>query len=120
MPAMLLLSAALSPEETAAQSSTKSGTQSEGAVRRRENYRIACVPCHGPEGKGVLPGTDLTSGQWKHGSTLQAIAKTISEGVPGTAMLPAKDRFTKEEILELARLVRSFEKTSRKPPAKKK
>ena len=81
---------------------------------------MICQPCHGPDGKGVLPGTDLTSGKWKHGSTVTAIAKTISEGIPGTAMLPAKDRFSEAEILELAKLARSFNKPPRrKPPVKK-
>ena len=78
-------------------------------------------PVTAPREKGVLPGTDLTSGKWKHGSTLAAIAKTISEGVPGTAMVPAKDRFSKAEILELAKLVQSFDKTrARKKPSVKK
>lgn len=90
------------------------------AVKAQDNYRMTCQPCHGPAGKGVLPGTDLTSGTWKHGSTVPAIAKVIADGVPGTAMLPAKDRFTKAEILELAKLARSFDKTPRrKPPVKK-
>jgi mono/diheme cytochrome c family protein len=95
--------------------------KSSAAAKALEQYSFTCQPCHGPDGKGVLPGTDLTSGKWKHGSTLAAIAKTISEGVPGTAMLPAKDRFSKAEILELARLTRSFDKTrsGRKPPVKK-
>jgi mono/diheme cytochrome c family protein len=94
--------------------------QSAAAAKALEQYSFTCQPCHGPEGKGVFPDTDLTSGKWKHGSSLEAIAKTISEGVPGTAMVPAKDRFSKAEILELARLVRSFDKTlSGKKPVKK-
>ena len=96
------------------------GRESSAYAKALEQYSFTCQPCHGADGKGVLPGTDLASGQWKHGSTLQAIAKTISEGVPDTAMLPAKDRFSKDEILELARLVRSFDKTrSSRPPVKK-
>ena len=95
--------------------------QSPAAAKALEQYSFTCQPCHGPEGKGVLPGTDLTSGKWKHGSTLAAIAKTISEGVPGIAMVPAKDRFSKAEILELAKLVQSFDKTRtrKEPPVKK-
>ena len=93
---------------------------SPAAEKAREQYSFTCQPCHGPDGKGLLPGTDLTTGKWKHGSTLEAIAKTISEGVPGTVMVPAKDRFSRVEILELAKLVRSFDKTrSGKKPVKK-
>jgi len=95
--------------------------KSAAAAKALENYRMTCQVCHGPAGKGMLPGSDLTIGTWKHGSTIPAIAKTISEGVPGTAMLPAKDRFTKAEILELAKLARSFDKkaAARKPAVKK-
>lgn len=95
--------------------------KSAAAAKALENYRMTCQACHGPEGKGMLPGSDLTSGTWKHGSTIPAIVKTINEGVPGTAMLPAKDRFTKAEILELAKLVRAFDRkpAGRKPPVKK-
>ena len=119
--AAVLLAAALIPAAaTDAQQAPKPGAKPSAAAKAQENYNMTCQPCHGPEGKGVLPGTDLTTGKWKHGSTVTAIAKTISDGIPGTAMLPAKDRFTKAEILELAKLARSFNKTrGRKPPVKK-
>ena len=74
-----------------------------------ENYRTVCQPCHGPDGKGIMPEMDLADGDWKHGTSTQAIAKIIAEGVPGTAMLPNKDKLSKEEILELAKLVRTFD-----------
>ena len=99
--------------------SKQAGRPSPAAARALEQYSFTCQPCHGPDGTGILPDTDLTSGKRKHGSTLAAIAKTISEGVPGTAMLPAKDRFSTAEIMELARLVQSFDKTRKKPPVKK-
>ena len=51
----------------------------------------------------------LVDREWKHGTSTPEIAKTITDGVPGTAMLPNKDKFTKEEILALARLVRTFD-----------
>jgi mono/diheme cytochrome c family protein len=86
-----------------------------------ENYRTVCQPCHGPDGKGIMPEMDLADGDWKHGTSTQAIAKIIAEGVPGTAMLPNKDKFTQAEMLELARLVRSFDPSLKpeKAPAKK-
>ena len=94
---------------------------SPAAEKAREQYSFNCQPCHGPDGKGLLPGTDLTTGKWKHGSTLAAIAKTIREGIPGTVMEPNKDRLSEAEILELARLVRSFDTklSGKKPPIKK-
>lgn len=78
-------------------------------VKAEENYAKICQPCHGPNGKSPLPTMSLVGREWKHGTSLQQIAKTIAEGVPGTAMLPNKEKLTKEEILALARLVRSFD-----------
>jgi mono/diheme cytochrome c family protein len=42
-----------------------------------------CTGCHGTDGKGSALGSDLTSGKylWGDGS-VQAIARTITEGVP--------------------------------------
>jgi mono/diheme cytochrome c family protein len=77
--------------------------------KAQENYKKTCQPCHGPEGKSALPGMTLADGVWTHGATIDQIAKTISEGVPKTVMLPNKDKFTPEEIRELAKLVRSFD-----------
>jgi mono/diheme cytochrome c family protein len=74
-----------------------------------KNYQQICQPCHGPEGDSPMPTMSLTDGEWAHGSSTKESAKTITEGVPGTAMLPNKDKLTQEEILELAKLVRSFD-----------
>ncbi len=84
-----------------------------------ENYKALCLPCHGPEGKGLLPAMSLTDGTWKHGSTLPALTRTISEGVKGTMMLPFKDKLSRAEILELAKFARQFDpKFKSKGPAK--
>jgi mono/diheme cytochrome c family protein len=74
-----------------------------------ENYAKTCQVCHGVKGKSPLLNMSLADGEWKHGSSVQAIAKVITEGIPGTAMLPNKDKFSKEEIQALARLVRTFD-----------
>lgn len=50
--------------------------------------------------------------EWKHGARLQDSVKVIGEGVKATAMLPFKEKLTKDEILALAKLVRSFDKKS--------
>jgi glucose/arabinose dehydrogenase len=42
-----------------------------------------CAGCHGTDGKGTPQGSDLTSGKWLWGNgSLQAITRTISQGVP--------------------------------------
>ncbi len=87
--------------------------------KAQENYKKTCQPCHGPEGKSALPGMTLADGVWTHGDTIDQIAKTISEGVPKTVMLPNKEKFTPEEIRELAKLVRSFDPKLGKETPKK-
>ena len=79
-----------------------------------ELYAATCQPCHGPNGVAPEPLKQQSfagRGTWKHGSRPQDIVKTITEGVPGTAMLPFKGRLQPDEIAALAALVRSFDKT---------
>jgi len=92
-----------------AQNNTPAPTPAQQKAQR--TYQQICQPCHGPKGNSPMPTMSLVDGEWTHGSSTKEIAKTIAEGVPGTAMLPNKDKFTPDEILELARLVRSFDPT---------
>ena len=85
-----------------------------------ENYAKICQPCHGPKGKSPLPMMSLVDREWKNGTSVEAISKTITEGIPGTAMLPNKDKLSKEEITALARLVRTFDPKLNAPKAPKK
>jgi mono/diheme cytochrome c family protein len=79
-------------------------------------YQTKCFSCHLAEGKGPLPPMDFTDGL-AHGSTQAEVAKIISEGVPGTAMVAFKEQLAPAQIAALARLVRSFDKTAK--PARK-
>lgn len=74
-----------------------------------ENYQTICQPCHGPKGNSPMPTMSLVDREWKQGTSTAEIAKTIAEGIPGSAMLPNKDKLSKAEILELAKLVRTFD-----------
>jgi cytochrome c oxidase cbb3-type subunit 3 len=49
--------------------------------RGADRYKLACVACHGADGKGnpALGAPDLTDGIWLHGSG-EAIARTIADG----------------------------------------
>ena len=97
------------PQKPAAPKAGPAAKLTPAQEKAQENYKKTCQPCHGPEGKSALPGMTLADGVWTHGDTLDQIAKTISEGVPKTVMLPNKEKFTPEEIRELAKLVRSFD-----------
>jgi mono/diheme cytochrome c family protein len=60
----------------------------------------------------------FADGKWKHGPAAGELAKVIADGVPGTAMMPFKTRFSEKEILELAKYVRRFDKKLKDAPAK--
>jgi cytochrome c oxidase cbb3-type subunit 3 len=87
-----------------------------------ENYKATCQPCHMADGNAALKPMNFADGEWKHGTTPQALAKVIADGVPGTAMMPFKTRFSQKEILDLARYVRKFDPKLKgaSAPAKKK
>jgi len=74
-----------------------------------ENYRTTCQPCHMADGNAALKPMNFADGEWKHGTTVADLAKVITNGVPGTAMMPFKTRFSEQEILELAKYVRHFD-----------
>ena len=72
-------------------------------------YISTCQPCHGPDGKPPVKEMGFVDRVWKT-KTVAESAKTIREGVPGTAMLPFKGRLTEKDILALAKYVRSLDK----------
>ena len=76
-----------------------------------ELYRAKCQQCHMADGNSPLEPLNFTDGKWIHGDKVEDLAKIISEGAPGTAMLPFQSQLTPEEIQALARYVRSFDKT---------
>ena len=99
------------------------GAQTAGSGKPvEENYKATCQPCHMADGNAALKQMNFADGEWKHGTTPQALAKVIAEGVPGTAMMPFKARFSAQEILELAKYVRRFDPKLKgaSPAAKKK
>ena len=63
---------------------------------------------------------NFADGKWKHGSTPKQSRQVITNGVPGTAMMSFKERFSEQEILALAKYVRAFDKTHKAAPAKAK
>src|SRR4249920_2205701 len=51
-------------------------------------FRQECVFCHGVSARGGMRGPDLTTGAWSHGGADADLVRTITDGVPGTAMPP--------------------------------
>jgi mono/diheme cytochrome c family protein len=75
-----------------------------------EVYKVKCQQCHMADGNSPLEPLNFADGTWKHGDSVKQIAGIISEGVPGSAMLPFKSQITPAEVQALARYVRSFDK----------
>jgi cytochrome c oxidase cbb3-type subunit 3 len=76
-----------------------------------ELYKTRCQSCHMPDGNAPLEIMNLSDDKWTHGSDKADVIRTITEGVPTTAMLPFKTLLTPAEIADLAAYVRSFDKT---------
>ncbi len=81
-------------------------------------YRVKCQACHMADGNAPIAAMNFADGKWIHGSKPAEVEKVISDGAPGTAMLPFKAQFTPEQISALAAYVRTFDKALK--PAKKK
>jgi len=83
-------------------------------------YKEKCQVCHQADGNSPLPHMSFADGVWLHGSTLKEVQNTITNGVPGTAMMSWKAQgLTDEEITALAKYVRHFDKALDKGAKKK-
>jgi mono/diheme cytochrome c family protein len=81
----------------------------------RDLYVANCQMCHGEDGKAPLKEMGFVGRKWKTKTEAEA-ARVITNGVPGTAMLPFEGRLTKAQITALARYVRALDT----PAARKK
>ena len=77
-------------------------------------YNAQCAGCHGPGGSQVT-GVDLARGNFRSGASDEALARTIVDGIPGTAM--RAHRFTPQEISVLIAYVRSMSTAAASPTA---
>ena len=86
-----------------------------------ELYKQNCLMCHMIDGNAAIKQMNFADGEWIHGNTPAKLAKVITDGVPGTAMMSFKERFSDPEILGLAKYVMAFDKTHKTTaaPAKK-
>lgn len=64
----------------------------------KEIFATRCMPCHGPEGQGLI-GPNLTDDYWLHGGTLMEIHTTITNGVLDKGM-PVWGKFLKPEQID--------------------
>src|SRR5690349_12635557 len=78
-------------------------------------FRQECVFCHGVVARGGVRGPDLTTGSFVHGGSDAALTRTISDGVPGTAMPP--NRLNEEEIRMIVGYLRTLQQPAAVKPA---
>jgi cytochrome c oxidase cbb3-type subunit 3 len=67
-------------------------------------FAARCVACHTEDGHGLI-GPNLTDRYQIHGTTRMDIFKTISGGVPGTAMLAWGEQMAATDIVAVATFV---------------
>ena len=75
--------------------------------RGREIYLGRCLPCHGPEGGGLI-GPNLTDEHAIHGGGLADIFRVVSEGVPEKGMVPWANQLSRQELQEVTAFVASL------------
>lgn len=73
-------------------------------------YHLHCAECHGVDGAGGR-GPDLTRGVYRHGSTEEALYRTIARGIPGTPM-PATS-LSDQQLRQILRYVRGLAGSAR-------
>lgn len=83
-------------------------------------FQGTCLPCHGPRANGVnvvdgqsilLPGPNLTDRFWLHGGRPVDIYRTISQGVPNTAMIAWKGVLGANKCVDVTAYVLSLRNT---------
>jgi mono/diheme cytochrome c family protein len=93
-----------------ASSQTPAASPTGTAIDPKPLYTKHCEMCHGRDGKAPTPEMGFIAREWKHGTNTADMIKTISAGIPGSAMLPFKGKLKEPEIAALASYVRSLDK----------
>jgi putative heme-binding domain-containing protein len=118
----ILFFAAISARGARAQDKNPFAGDAHAAKLGESQFRANCAFCHGLGGRGGGRGPDLTRAQKRHGNADEDLFRTISGGVPGTAMPPngATQQgvgMTEDEIWQVISYIRSVQKKSETQPA---
>lgn len=70
-------------------------------------FKSRCVTCHADDGRGLI-GPNLTDLRQMHGTTRMDLYTTISNGVPGTAMLAWGEQLPQADVLAATAFVISL------------
>jgi len=88
-------------------------TDAENLERGKTTFKTYCVPCHGPDGQGVV-GPNLTDEYWINGGGIKNIFKTIKYGVPAKGMISWEAQLSPAKIQEVGSYILTLKGTN--PP----
>ncbi|HMF78784.1 MAG TPA: PQQ-dependent dehydrogenase, methanol/ethanol family [Bryobacteraceae bacterium] len=104
LPALLLMAVAA---PLAAQEGH--GYSSAQIERGEQIFFSNCARCHGPDGDSV-PGINLGSGKFRHGTSDDDLIGIITKGIPGTPMPPGN--FSEGDVGSIVAYLRSMASTA--------
>lgn len=87
-------------------------------------YLTHCAKCHGPEGHGDgesaeklrPPPRDFARRPWRFEPTAEAIHRVVRDGIPGTAMVAAKDALSESDTAAVTAYVLQLANTGAAEP----
>jgi putative heme-binding domain-containing protein len=103
---LLLMGWSVRPPPARGQQKTKPVAATESDRSGESLFRVNCADCHGMDGRGGGHGPDLTSRRAIQGANETALIRTITKGIPGTAM-PAND-LSESETRSVIAYIRSL------------
>ena len=77
----------------------------------KEIYKANCIACHGANGEGLV-GPNLTDDNGKHGGSIQAVFKTLKDGVVEKGMKAWQTDLSPVQLQEIASYVKSLQGTN--------
>jgi cytochrome c oxidase cbb3-type subunit 3 len=80
----------------------------DGIAAGQALFTSNCVACHGDKGQGASVGPNLSDNYWLHKGGIKDIFKSIKYGWQGTAMVKWEDKFSPNQIAQLASFVHSL------------
>ena len=115
--ALFLFALAL-PAQAADQTKNPVAASAESVASGGKLYGRYCAACHGKEGNGDGLGgakldpkpSNLTDGEWKHGSTDGEIFMVIHDGAKNTGMKAFGSRMTEHELWDLVNYIRTLKR----------
>lgn len=75
-----------------------------------------CMPCHGPQGQGLI-GPNFTDDYWIHGGSIKDMYKTIKYGVPQKGMISWQSKLSPADMRNVASFIKTLRGTD--PPNQK-